>query len=183
MLTNGARKSIRVGATTMKYHLLERQFAHRMRCLSPRLLRLMSSRRRHNLVGLAYRPTWVASASRYLRDLTARAAFATCRYLCHVDRKRASRQPGSIISVLQGNPCHCYFPFLTGEGVSAPASASFKAHDHAVRIIATALRESGQFPGRFFVCAIAASEMATVIKSARWRGCEAITQQRPQCKV
>ena len=49
LLTNGARKSIRVGATTMKYHLLERQFAHRMRCLSPRLLRLMSSRRRHNV--------------------------------------------------------------------------------------------------------------------------------------
>ena len=31
----------------MKYHLLEERFAHRMRCLSPRLLRLMLFRRRH----------------------------------------------------------------------------------------------------------------------------------------
>lgn len=49
VLTNGARKSIRVGATTMKYHLLEESFAHQMHCLSPRLLRLMSFRRRHNV--------------------------------------------------------------------------------------------------------------------------------------
>jgi hypothetical protein len=90
--------------------------------------------------------------------------FTTGRYLCYVDRKRASRQPGSIISVLQGNPCHCYFLFLTGDGVSASASALSKAHDHVVCIIATAQRESGHFSGRFFVCAIALSEMATVLK-------------------
>ncbi|OSS48666.1 hypothetical protein B5807_07006 [Epicoccum nigrum] len=84
---------------------------------------------------------------------------------------------------LQGNPCHCYYRFPPGEGVSASASALLEAQDHMVRIIATALRESGLFSGRFFVCAIAASEMATAMGSARGRGRGAITQQQPQCTV
>jgi hypothetical protein len=48
VLTNDARKNIRVGASTMEYHLLEEQFAHRMYCLSPRLVRLTSVSR-HNV--------------------------------------------------------------------------------------------------------------------------------------
>lgn len=74
-------------------------------------------------------------------------------------------------------------PFSHWRGCVSISFSPFKAHDHVDRIIATALRESERFSGRFFVCAIAPSEMATVIGSARGRGRGAITQQRPQYKV